>query len=72
MMAIRKSSIVMVSSLMTSLLLAGTRAALAASVEATVNSISSAGVGASLGTVNFADSAAGLVITPNRSGLPPG
>lgn len=39
---------------------------------ATVNSISTSGVGASVGTVTFADSAAGLVITPNLSGLPPG
>jgi Cu-Zn family superoxide dismutase len=72
MMRIRISAIVIVSALMTSLLLAGSRAAAAASAEATVNSISSAGVGASLGTVTFADSAAGLVITPHLSGLPPG
>ena len=39
---------------------------------ATINSINADGVGASLGTVAFADSPAGLEITPNLSGLPPG
>jgi Cu-Zn family superoxide dismutase len=49
-----------------------TRAADAATATATINSISPTGVGASLGTVTFTDSAKGLVITPKLSGLPPG
>jgi superoxide dismutase, Cu-Zn family len=57
--------------LVTSFLLAGTPAA-AATATATINSISATGVGASLGTVIFTDSATGLVITPRLSGLPPG
>jgi hypothetical protein len=40
-------------------------AAGAATAVATINSISSTGVGVSLGVVTFADSAGGLVITPN-------
>jgi Cu-Zn family superoxide dismutase len=40
--------------------------------RATVNSTSAAGAAASLGTVTFADSAGGLLITPKLSGLPPG
>jgi Cu-Zn family superoxide dismutase len=46
--------------------------ATAATVTATINSISATGVGATLGTVIFADSTTGLVITPKLSGLPPG
>ena len=55
-----------------SFLLVGTRTADAATATATVNSISATGVGGTLGTVTFMDSAHGLVITPKLSGLPPG
>jgi superoxide dismutase, Cu-Zn family len=44
----------------------------AATAQATVNSISSAGIGPRLGTVTFSDNAGGLLITPKLSGLPPG
>jgi superoxide dismutase, Cu-Zn family len=44
----------------------------AATAEAVLNSITSAGVGARLGTVTFSDTANGLLITPKLSGLPPG
>jgi Cu-Zn family superoxide dismutase len=54
-----------------SCVLAGTPAA-AATATATINSISATGVDAPLGTVFFADGAAGMVITPRISGLPPG
>ena len=43
----------------------------AATAQATVNSISSAGIGSRLGTVIFSDNAGGLLITPKLSGLPP-
>jgi Cu-Zn family superoxide dismutase len=46
--------------------------AAAATAEATVNSISASGIGASMGTVAFTDTAEGLLITPKLSGLPPG
>lgn len=44
----------------------------AATAEAIVNSITAAGVGPRLGTVNFSDTANGLLISPKLSGLPPG
>jgi superoxide dismutase, Cu-Zn family len=44
----------------------------AQTAEATVNSISATGVGASIGTVTFTDTRRGLLITPKLSGLPPG
>ncbi|HYE01381.1 MAG TPA: superoxide dismutase [Cu-Zn] SodC [Alphaproteobacteria bacterium] len=44
----------------------------AAQTAATVNAISAEGVGAALGTVTFADSPQGLVVTPALKGLPPG
>ena len=44
----------------------------AATAAANVNSISAAGIGASLGAVTFTDTAGGLLITPKLSGLPPG
>lgn len=66
------SFIGIVSLLLASSLLAGTRTADAATATATINSISATGVGAPLGTVTFTDSAAGLAITPKISGLPPG
>jgi Cu-Zn family superoxide dismutase len=47
-------------------------AAEADTASATVNSITASGIGARLGTVTFADSSGGLVITPKLSGLPPG
>jgi Cu-Zn family superoxide dismutase len=46
--------------------------AAAETAEAVVNSISATGIGARLGTVNFSDTAGGLLITPKLSGLPPG
>ncbi|HKN01118.1 MAG TPA: superoxide dismutase [Cu-Zn] SodC [Candidatus Binataceae bacterium] len=49
-----------------------TGAAHAQSVQATVNSISATGVGPSIGTVTFADSKWGLMVTPDLSGLTPG
>jgi Cu-Zn family superoxide dismutase len=59
------------------LMLAGSLSALpyaanAATGSATVHSITASGVGPSLGTVTFSDSADGLVVTPKLSGLPPG
>ncbi|HLW69573.1 MAG TPA: superoxide dismutase [Cu-Zn] SodC [Candidatus Binataceae bacterium] len=41
-------------------------------VTVTVNSISAAGVGPAIGSVTFADSKWGLLVTPNLSGLPAG
>lgn len=41
-----------------------------ATAEATVDSINAAGIGASIGTVTFTDTAEGLLITPRLSGLP--
>jgi Cu-Zn family superoxide dismutase len=58
--------------LVTGFLLGGTRIAGAASAEATINAISTSGVGVRLGTVTFSDTAGGLLITPKLSGLPPG
>jgi superoxide dismutase, Cu-Zn family len=68
----RLISIVIVNVLVTNFLLVGTRIVVAATATATVNSISATGIGPSLGTVTFADSAQGLMITPKLSGLPPG
>jgi Cu-Zn family superoxide dismutase len=55
-----------------SFLCAGTGRADAAMATATINSISTSGIGAPLGTVSFHDSATGLVVTPRLGGLPPG
>jgi Cu-Zn family superoxide dismutase len=53
--------------------IAMTAAAYAASpVTATVNSITAEGVGAAIGSVTFADSQWGLLVTPNLAGLPAG
>jgi superoxide dismutase, Cu-Zn family len=71
-MRLRSTSIVIFSSLIASVLWAGTQTPDAATAEATVNSIGTAGVGARLGTVTFTDTAGGLVITPKLSGLLPG
>ena len=57
--------------LVTGFLLGATRLAGAASAEATINAISTSGVGARLGKVTFTDTAHGLLITPSLSGLPP-
>jgi superoxide dismutase, Cu-Zn family len=58
--------------LATGFMLIGTLPADAATATATVNSISAAGIGPSLGTVTFTDGAQGMMITPKLSGLPPG
>ena len=71
-MQFRVISITILSLLVASFLLVGTRIAGAATATATINSISATGVGGPLGTVTFTDSPDGLVITPKLSGLPPG
>jgi Cu-Zn family superoxide dismutase len=71
-MQFRLSSIAMLSLFVAGPLLVGTRSAAAATATATINSISATGIGGSLGTVTFQDSAQGLMITPKLSGLPPG
>jgi Cu-Zn family superoxide dismutase len=71
-MRLRSNLIVVISFLMAGFLLAATGRAAAATAEATVNSISAAGVGTRLGTVTFSDTAGGLLIAPKLSGLPPG
>ncbi len=71
-MQFRVSSITILSLLVASFLLVGTRIAGAATATATINSISATGVGGPLGTLTFTDSPDGLVITPKLSGLPPG
>ena len=71
-MQFRVSSIAILSLLVASFLLVGTRIAGAATATGTINSISATGVGGPLGTVTFANSPDGLVITPKLSGLPPG
>ena len=68
----RSDLVVIMVFLMAGSILATTGKAAAATAQATVNSISAAGVGARLGTVTFTDTAGGLVITPKLSGLPPG
>src|SRR6266566_801886 len=68
----RLSSIAILSLVVTSRLLVGTRSVGAATAQATINSISATGGGRPLGTVTFMDSDRGLVITPKLSGLPPG
>lgn len=71
-MQFRVSSITILSLLVASFLLVGTRIAGAATATATINSISDTGVGGPMGTLTFTDSPDGLVITPKLSGLPPG
>jgi Cu/Zn superoxide dismutase len=71
-MQFRVSSITILSLLVASFLLVGTRIAGAATATATINSISATGVGGPLGTLTFTDGPDGLVITPKLSGLPPG
>ena len=71
-MRLRPDLIEIVSFLMAGFLLMATGRAAAATAEATVKSISPAGVGARLGTVTFTDTTGGLLITPKLSGLPPG
>jgi Cu-Zn family superoxide dismutase len=65
-------SIGILSLLVASIFLVGTGTAGAETATATINSISATGIGESLGTVIFMDTAQGLVITPKLSGLPPG
>jgi Cu-Zn family superoxide dismutase len=55
-----------------SVVLSMTATAHADSATATVTAISTSGTGTNLGTVTFADSKWGLLITPDLSGLPPG
>ena len=71
-MQIRLRSIGILSLLITTVLLVERCTADAATATATVHLISAAGIGQSLGTVTFADSVQGLMITPKLSGLPPG
>ena len=71
-MNLGRTSIAMLSLLVAGLQFVETRSANAATAVATIKSINATGVGGSLGTVTFADSAQGLVITPKLSGLPPG
>jgi Cu-Zn family superoxide dismutase len=71
-MQLRLRSIAILSLFLASFLLITTRTAGAETATATINSITAGGVGGSLGTVTFNDSAGGLVITPKLSGLPPG
>lgn len=47
-------------------------AACTGKTQTTVHKIDDTGVKESIGTISFADSAEGLVITPNLTGLPPG
>jgi superoxide dismutase, Cu-Zn family len=72
MMQLRSNLMVIVGFLTGCVLLAATARAAVATAEATVNSISAAGLGARLGTVTFTDTTGGLLITPKLSGLPPG
>lgn len=71
-MQFRLRSIAILGLFVASFLLIRTHTACAATATATINSISATGIGASLGTVTFMDSAHGLVITPKLSALPPG
>jgi Cu-Zn family superoxide dismutase len=71
-MQFRLSFITTLSLLLSMVLLVGAHTAGAATADATINSISSAGVGVSLGTVIFTDITQGLTIDPKLSGLPPG
>jgi Cu-Zn family superoxide dismutase len=71
-MRLRSDTTVIASFLIAGFVLAATGKGAAATAEATMNSISAAGVGARLGTVTFTDTAGGLLITPKLSGLPPG
>lgn len=71
-MQFRLRSIAILSLFAASFLLWETRTAGAATAAATINAISAAGIGVPLGTVTFADSAQGLVVTPKLSGLAPG
>jgi Cu-Zn family superoxide dismutase len=69
----RLLSVISISGLLvTGCLLGRTQTAGAASAKATINAISTSGVGASIGMVTFIDTASGLLITPKLSGLPPG
>lgn len=54
------------------LLAACTLHAMTATVEISLNAVSSDGIGKSIGTVTLADSEYGLIITPDLRGLQPG
>jgi Cu/Zn superoxide dismutase len=69
-MQLHLRSIAILSLVAAGILLVGTHTAGAATSTATINSISATGVGESLGTVTFMDTAQGMVITPELSGLP--
>jgi superoxide dismutase, Cu-Zn family len=58
--------------LVAALVLAAAPAAYGATASATVNKIDANGVGAPIGTLQLEDTTAGMKITPNLSGLPPG
>jgi Cu-Zn family superoxide dismutase len=64
-----KAPVVMVAAAM---ILVGVRAACAADVSVTVNAIDASGVGKTIGTLRLSDTKAGLQITPDLAGLPPG
>ncbi len=53
-------------------LLCGSSLAMAADITITMHAVDAKGVGASIGTVQAADSNNGLVLTPHLSGLTPG
>jgi superoxide dismutase, Cu-Zn family len=71
-MRLRSNVVVIISFLMAGSVLGAIGKAAGATAEASVNSISAAGVGPNLGMVTFADTPGGLLITPKLSGLPPG
>jgi len=71
-MQLRLKSNVLRSLLAASFLLVVTGPAAADTATAKIDSITATGSGGSLGTVSFADSPQGLIITPQLSGLTPG
>ncbi len=53
-------------------LLCGSSLAMAADITITMHAVDANGIGASIGTIQAADSKSGLVLTPQLSGLTPG